>query len=130
MRAYDAVAWRYGRSQADLNFTDMHCHTEEMDEVPMVKFVKANPHLVAAELQFYTNREKEQRKKENAKMDKKIFDKVERMFEELEEEGYYDSEEEDVEPYIGNDGEAGPSRTNAGNLDSDDDSFDFDSADD
>lgn len=41
----------------------------KMDEVSMAKYVEANPHLMAAELEFWVNKQKEQRKKEDAEMD-------------------------------------------------------------
>lgn len=79
----------YGRGPTNLNFPEdakhagflastyrMYSHKKEkahdmsrMDEVAMAKYVKANLHLMAAELEFWANKQKEQRMKEDAEMD-------------------------------------------------------------
>ena len=129
-RVYDAVASMYGRKPAELNFPEdakhawflappyrMYSRKEEkarrlakMDEEYMARYAEANPQLVAEERDFWANKEKEQRKKEDAEMDARISAEVDQLFDELDEEGYFmDDDGEVVQPATRTDGEAGPS---------------------
>lgn len=89
------VAWRFGRPKSDHNFPDVtsvkeaeflappvrivSCDEEkedrlvveqrtaqESDAVAMSRFAEANPHLVAAEREFYTKRDAERKKEDKA----------------------------------------------------------------
>lgn len=124
-RAYDAVAWMYGRSRSDLNFPEIpdartaaflapryriYSRAEEkarrireMDEAAMAAYAAANPHLLAEEIQFYANKEKK-RRKEDEEIDQNISEQVDRDFEEMERDGVFDTsdDEEEVKSSTGN----------------------------
>ena len=120
----------YGQKPAELNFPEdakhawflappyrMYSRKEEkarrlakMDEEYMARYAEANPQLVAEEHDFWANKEKEQRKKEDAEMDARISVEVDQLFNELDEEGYFmDDAREVVQPATHTDSEAGPS---------------------
>lgn len=71
-----------------------------------MRFVEANPDLVAAELGFFTKKE-ECMKKEDEEHQRRINAKVDEFFNEIDTERCSD-DEEDMKPFTGNDHEAGP----------------------